>query len=139
MAIPKSTLVKWVDGLGKEWQGDFGRLVFLSISGDTTLPLLPYIYKFVYKLFNQNPLLWKFFIIFVCWMFCIRKKNLAIVRSCQNACILLHCKTKNKTKLSNFALRYDKRKTNRRKLHQAIVRFEVLISSRYLRQKNSGA
>ena len=90
------------------------RLFSLSIFDRTITPLPLYIYKIVYKLFNQNPLLWKFFIIFVCWMFCIRKKNLAIVRSCQNACILLHCKTKNKTKLSNFALRYDKRKTNRR-------------------------
>ena len=26
MALQKSTIVKWVDELGKEWQGDFGRL-----------------------------------------------------------------------------------------------------------------
>ena len=28
VALPKSTLVRRVDELGKEWQGDFGRLVF---------------------------------------------------------------------------------------------------------------
>ena len=43
-----------VDELGKEWQGDFGRLVFLSIFGGTILPLLPYIYKIVHKLFDLN-------------------------------------------------------------------------------------
>ena len=31
MALPKSTLVRRVDELGKEWQGDFGRFIFVHI------------------------------------------------------------------------------------------------------------
>ena len=54
MAIPKSTLVKWVDELDKEWQGDFGRLIFCPYCGSTISPLLPYIYKIVHKLFDLN-------------------------------------------------------------------------------------
>ncbi len=53
-------------------QDGSGRL-FLFVYVIVTALLLPYIYKIVYKLFNQNPLLWKFFIIFVCCKVCIRK------------------------------------------------------------------
>ena len=54
MALPKSTLVRRVDELGKEWQGDFGRLVFLSIFDIAIALLLPYLYKIVLNLFSNN-------------------------------------------------------------------------------------
>ena len=104
---------------------------FLFILNRTTMPLLPYIYKIVHKLFSNNTSIWQILLIFVYWKFYIRKKIWQLskvvklhVYFCETndkkielqeydrQCILVIAIC-DKKQLSNFALRYDKRKANR--------------------------